>query len=297
MRPDSQVLARLYDLFKMEREESGTWQKQRREREREKEREKERERESEKGVESLETPSPRIREQTKESELSANYGGATAASRPMVMADMLLREHFRANTAAACAPLRRYFEWRNLPAITTLITGLRLDEPLPLATATATATARGGGGVLLLDRLMAATRAVSGLLVDRLQASSKEMVQAALVDYVKTTVTTPGSGNRGAVRRDQPSVFAKANQPEPVRRVLAAFHGGLWRDLTMATTNPSRKDDSLAFMSDLAHAEHFQRWFRLQADYIGVLAIAEAVHTGALLRGADIDVDIDIDGL
>jgi hypothetical protein len=125
---------------------------------------------------------------------------------------------------------------------------------------------------------------VSGLLVDRLQASSKEMVQAALVDYVKTTITTTGSGNSAAVRGGQPSVFAKANQSEPVRRVLAAFHGGLWRDLTMATTNPSRKDDSLAFMTDLAHAEHFQRWFRLQADYIGVLAIAEAVHTGALLR-------------
>ena len=238
----------------------------------------------EKGMKSGDTKSTDMGTDEGESELSASdEDGATAVSRPMVMADMLIREHFRANTAAACAPLRRYFEWRNLPAITSILTGLRLGEHLPLSTATAT-TKASGGGALLLDRLMAAVRAVSGLLVDRLQASSKEMVQATLVDYIKTTITTSDSGNSAVGRGNQPSVFAKANQPEPVRRVLAAFHGGLWRDLTMATTNPSRKDDSLAFMSDLAHAEHFMRWFCLQADYIGVLAIAEAVHTRALLR-------------
>lgn len=266
-RPDTQVLAMVLDFFKAEAVESQKWLKKRSDEEK-----------KQGGKSHAEVTGDNI--DKSEDEVSVSRGSeAMRVSRPMVMADMLLREHFRLNTVAACAPLRRYLEWRHLPGINTIISSLELEKPLR----------SGEEGAESLRRLADATAAVSGLLVDRLRASGKEMVQAAIVDYVKANKASSSSNKnrKGAAGGEQPSVgtsaFTKANQPEPVRRILAAFHGGLWQELTMS---PSRKEDSLNFMSALAHGEHFQTWFRLQADYTGLLAVAEAVHTGALLRSA-----------
>ena len=264
MRPDAQILMRLHELSQLEAVESQRWLKQQ-----EKARRHDVKRHDEKSIE----------EYTHKSEKKTYMDSmeSTGASRHLVMADMLLREHFRMNTVAACAPFRRYLEWRHLQTVNIITSSLELEKPL----------CRKEEKEELLDRLTAATAAVSGLLVDRLRCTNEKMVQAAIVEYVKTSQTS-SSTNESEIKAAGvdshsagPSPFTKVNQPEPLRRVLSAFHGGLWNDLTISH---SRKADSLTFMSDIANSEHFQSWFRVQAEYIGLLAIAEAVHVAALLR-------------